>query len=89
MGGKGDSASPSPSYLWTLRNQCHEPLRVAVHSQQVKGRVVTQGWWSVAPRDEIRIGVRTERIGYFAVSASENLLWWNPPRQNCCRLDRN
>ena len=83
---KGDDDSPPPVHIWTVRNQCREPIRIALNyltaeetaEGGIVGRVVTRGWWMVPPYTEVEIRMLGEWIGYFAVSLSYSLRWSDP-----------
>ena len=73
----GDDAQPPPARTWTVRNECDEPVAVAVHYQELDGRVVTRGWWRLEAGREAAVRMRSEWIGYFAFSRSGRF-WWDP-----------
>lgn len=83
-GAYGEDGPPGTGkFVWTIQNQCYEPISLAVHYQNEKNRVITKGWWRIPPRGEVKILMNDEWIGYYAISAYTPFYWYDPNGPKC------
>ncbi len=78
--GKADAWSPPGRYVWTIINDCHETIRLAINFTTGENRNITKGWKQVPPNKMVCFKMNSEYIGYYAVSSSGQYHWWDAAR---------
>jgi hypothetical protein len=78
--GKGEDPGIPGDYIWTIKNQCNESIRLAINFTTGWGRTITKGWKYMQPQSEFALKMNSEYIGYHAVSISNRYYWWDSKR---------